>query len=466
MSSAKKSRKKKKVVRYRKPFYLNIVLVLFLFLLFYLGIQVYYYRTGEGLQICEVAEGHLVQDSTFHGIVRRDEKVITADTAGYVNYYLREKKRTAVYDLVCTLDETGKMQDILEENLATGVSSLTEEDLRELRDELFKFDKNFNLMNFSDIYDTQSDLDNMLFALMNLDSMNGISSGTDGIVFSKCYAPYSGIVMYTMDGFENLSEAAVTADTFYQSDYEKKTVLSGSMVTAGQELYKTVVSEDWSIFFPLTKEDRELYGLEDTVYTIRFAKNDLTIRANYSTFYGADGEVYGRLDMNRYMIQFIDDRYLEFDIITTEITGLKVPTTAIVDKEFFVIPLDYITHGGNSNEEGFFQQTLVEGQAKPTFQATTIYYRDEEYCYVDTSAFQIGDYLVKPDSLDTYLVRNKADLPVVYNLNKGYAIFKLVDILTQNEEYTIVASNTAYGLNLYDRIAIDGSTVEDGEIFY
>ena len=144
MSSAKKSRKKKKVVRYRKPFYLNIVLIIFLFLLIYLGIQVNGFRTGKGLQICEVAEGSLTKDNTFQGIVWRDEKVITADKTGYVNYYLREKKRTAVYDLVCTLDETGKMQDILEENLATGVSSLTEENLKELRQELFEFDRDFN----------------------------------------------------------------------------------------------------------------------------------------------------------------------------------------------------------------------------------------------------------------------------------------------------------------------------------
>jgi len=466
MSSAKKSRKKKKVVRYRKPFYLNIVLIIFLFLLIYLGIQVNGFRTGKGLQICEVAEGSLTKDNTFQGIVWRDEKVITADKTGYVNYYLREKKRTAVYDLVCTLDETGKMQDILEENLATGVSSLTEENLKELRQELFEFDRDFNLMEYSDIYDAQTDLDNRLFELINLDSMNGIGSGTDGVVFSKCYAPYSGIVMYTMDGFESLSEDSVTADIFEQSGYEKKTVVAGSMVTAGQDLYKTVVSEDWSIFFPLTKEERDFYGLEDTVYTVRFAKNGLTMRANYSIFYGADGEIYGRLDLNRYMIQFIDDRYLEFDIITTEVSGLKIPTTAITEKEFFVIPLDYVTYGGNTNEEGFFLQTLVEGQARPTFKAATIYYRDEEYCYVDTSAFQVGDYLVKPDSMDTYLVRNKAELSVVYNLNKGYAVFKLVDILTQNDEYTIVASNTAYGLNLYDRIAIDGSLVKDGEIFY
>ena len=465
MSSAKKNRRRKKVIRYRRPLYFNIVLVIFLFLLVYLGIQLQNYRNGKGMEVCEVTEGSLTHENTFQGIVWREEKVVTANTTGYVNYYLREKKRTAVYDLVCTLDESGKMQDILEENLAAGISSLSEEDLKELRGRLFSFDKQFDLMNYSFIYDTQADLDNILFELINLDTMNGIGT-TEGIVLSKCYAPYSGVVMYTIDGFEQLSEEKVSAETFDQSNYQKKTIASGSMVNAEQELYKTVVSEDWSVFFPLSKDAREEYGLEDQIFTVRFAKNGLTMRANYSTFYGADGEIYGRLDMNRYMIQFIDDRYLEFDIVTTEVSGLKVPTSAIVDKEFFVIPLDYITYGGNSNEEGFFVQTLTEGQARPVFKSTTVYYRDDQYCYVDIKDLQVGDYLVMPDSTETYLVRNKAELPVVYNLNKGYAVFKLVQVIVQNEEYSIVSLNTPYGLNLYDRIAIDGSKIVDGEIFY
>lgn len=466
MSSAKK-RRKKKIVRYRRPFYLNIVFVVFLFLLVYLGIQVYYLHTGEGLQIAEVAEGSLVKDKTFQGIVWRDERVITTDTAGYINYYLREEKRTAVGDLVCTLDESGKMQDLLDQNQAAGVSSLSDENLKELRDELFQFDKEFELMDFSSIYDVQTELNNKLFELINLETMSGIGSGsTEGIVFKRCYAPYSGIVMYALDGLESLSEETVTADSFDQSAYEKVVVEAGSMVSEGEAIYKTVVSEDWSIFFPLSRENMEDYGLEDDILTVRFAKNGLTMRANYSTFYGGDGELYGRLDFGRYMIQFVEDRYLEFDIITTELTGLKIPTSAITEKEFFVIPLDYITSGGNSDEEGFFLQSLVEGQARPSFHATPVYYRDEEYCYVDTAAFQVGDYLVKPDSDETYLIRSKASLPIVYNMNKGYAVFKLVDILISDEEYTIVATNTAYGLNLYDRIAINGSEIEDGEIFH
>lgn len=466
MSSKKKS--KRKVVRYKRPFYLNIGLVIFLFLLVYLGIQVYQYRTGKGVQICEVVTGELVKDTTFTGIVWRDEQVAAADSAGYVNYYLREKKRAAVRDLVCTLDETGAMKNLLNENQAVGVSSLSDDSLRELRDTLSEFDSEFNLMSFSSIYEMKTDLDNTLLELINLTTMNelGTSTNTEGVSYSKCYASSSGIIMYELDGYETLTEESVNAAVFDSSAYEKKSISAGTMVGVGDSIYKTVVSEDWAIFFPMDSAAQEEYGLEDDVVTVRFAKNGLTIRANYSTFYGNDGEIYGRLDFNRYMIQFVSDRYLKFDIISSDVSGLKVPASAVVDKEFFAIPLSYLTQGGNSSEEGFYLQTLAEGQARPSFQETTVYYRDEEYCYVDTAAFQVGDYLVKPDSTETFLIRNKVSFPVVYNLNKGYAVFKMVEILAENEEYVIVSDNTAYGLNLHDRIAIDGKAVQNGEIFY
>ena len=57
-----------------------------------------------------------------------------------------------------------------------------------------------------------------------------------------------------------------------------------------------------------------------------------------------------------------------------------------------------------------------------------------------------------------------AALSGVYNVNKGYAIFKQIDILYQNAEYTIVRTGTKYGISLYDHIALNGSDVTEGEL--
>mgnify|MGYP005912872481 CR=1 FL=1 len=44
------------------------------------------------------------------------------------------------------------------------------------------------------------------------------------------------------------------------------------------------------------------------------------------------------------------------------------------------------------------------------------------------------------------------------------ADFKQINILYQNDEYSIVRANTTYGLNVYDYIVLDGSAVSDDQI--
>ena len=44
-----------------------------------------------------------------------------------------------------------------------------------------------------------------------------------------------------------------------------------------------------------------------------------------------------------------------------------------------------------------------------------------------------------------------------YNINQGYAVFRQIEILDQNEEYCIVDQGTSYGLRAFDYIARDGA---------
>ena len=82
------------------------------------------------------------------------------------------------------------------------------------------------------------------------------------------------------------------------------------------------------------------------------------------------------------------------------------------------------------------------------------------------SLFEIGDYIIMPDSAEKYAISKKAALIGVYNINKGYADFKQITILNQNEEYAIVKSNTEYGLSVYDHIVLDGNSVNENDFIY
>ena len=82
---------------------------------------------------------------------------------------------------------------------------------------------------------------------------------------------------------------------------------------------------------------------------------------------------------------------------------------------------------------------------------------------MDSSWLNAGDILCKKEGQETYTVGKRATLIGVYNMNKGYADFKQINILYQNDEYAIVNSNTRYGLSVYDYIVLDASSVSDDQ---
>ena len=73
---------------------------------------------------------------------------------------------------------------------------------------------------------------------------------------------------------------------------------------------------------------------------------------------------------------------------------------------------------------------------------------------------------MKKDSSKKYQVSGTGSLQGVYNINKGYAVFREIKIIDENEEYCIVEAGSSYGLSQYDRIVLNADTVNDEDIVY
>ena len=91
---------------------------------------------------------------------------------------------------------------------------------------------------------------------------------------------------------------------------------------------------------------------------------------------------------------------------------------------------------------------------------------------MDISSLNYGDVIIRPGApndanvLNTFVVGKQGTLIGVYNINKGYADFKRIEILYQNDEYAIVKPNAAYGLRAYDYVALDAKIVTDKDFVY
>ena len=458
---------KSKIKKYRKPLNLNIGMIIFGVIFIYVVVCVIMYFQTSHIVRYEVKEGSLTANNTYRGVIIRDETVVYSQSAGYANYYAREGERVAKNALVYIVDETGRFSEDLEA-AAMGENSLTERELTEFRDEIINFVHEFDSTNYDNTYDIKYSLKNTVLKLANKSMLENISSlsGTSGVNINYFYAPATGIVSYWTDGCEELTAQDVTSDVFENKNkYEKKQMLNNSLMASGDAAYKICTSENWSLVIPV-EAARGAQLVEEGYIKVRFLKNQYESWAEVKLLTNADGNTYLKLDFNNSMITFINDRFIDVELIVEDETGLKIPVSSIVQKEFFLIPESFVIPGGNNGGESIMRQCYLEdGTISSEIIEVEVYNFDSESkeYYLDSTFLNAGDVLYKLDGQETYTVSKRASLTGVYNMNKGYADFKQIIILYQNDEYAIVKSNTKYGLNVYDYIVLNAESVSDDQ---
>ena len=54
----------------------------------------------------------------------------------------------------------------------------------------------------------------------------------------------------------------------------------------------------------------------------------------------------------------------------------------------------------------------------------------------------------------------------VFNVNKGYAVFRRIEKIKENDDYCIIKEGTNGGVALYDHIALDATTAVESSVIY
>lgn len=459
----------RKIAKYRRPLNLNIGMLIFAAIFVYVVVCVFMYFRTDHIVGYSVVEGSLSSNSIFRGIALRTEDVVTGNDAGYVNYFAREGERVASGDLVYTIDETGRLADYMQTS-ESGENSLSDSDLTELKTEITAFTNRFDRTEFSDVYNFKYSVEGTVLKLSNyniLENVNALNDVSGNSFINLRYAPESGIVTYYIDGYEELKLEDMTAELFDQKNYDKNHMVNNTLVASGDAIYKLSTSEDWTIVIQVDDEELVEELMEKEYVEVKFLKNQYTSWGKVDSYTNDDEDTFVSLTFTNSMVTFCTDRFIDIELLLEDEKGLKIPNSAIVQKEFFIVPKEYLTKGGNSGSDGVLLETIDEnGNLTAEFVATTIYDATDTEYYLDDSVLQPGDYIVKPESTEKFTVSKTGSLTGVYNINKGYADFKEVNVLYENEEYSIVKSNTVYGLNVYDYIVLDASTVNDNQFIY
>lgn len=451
--------------KYRRPLNLNIGIIIFAVMFLYILICVVLFFTKGHVKRYEVRSGSLSISNVYEGIILRDEIVVSANSSGYINYFAREGEHVASGDLIYSLDQTGRMAEILQND--TDEILLSGNDLGELRSDFMQFSHNYRDEQFGQVYDFSYDVSGTVLKLSNYNMLNNLQrADVTGSSVQFSYAPRSGVVVYNVDGLERLEPSMVTAETFSKENGEKEQFVNNTLVGSKDPVYKMITSEQWSVVIPVEREKTARLQNEGYV-EVKFLKNRYTSWAEVNVLSADDKYDYVELKFNNSMITFAKDRYIDIEIILDDDRGLKIPNSAIVEKEFYLIPKEYVTKGGNSSKDGFMRETYdEEGNISTEFIDSSIYSENDTDYYVDTSVLRPGDYICMPDSAEKYPVSKVGTLMGVYNINKGFADFKEITVLYSNEEYSIVKSNTRYGLTEYDYIVLDADSINENDFIY
>ena len=323
-------------------------------------------------------------------------------------------------------------------------------------------------IDFSDIYDFKMNLSTTIMECININTIQTLMNSSNTTGFKIHQAENTGIAALYSDGYESKTEETLTSADFDTANYSKKSYQTGDLIQSGSVAYKVANTENWSMYFPIDSDELKKYQSYSAM-TIKSLKDNRQLSGNFTIIF-IEGQAYGKISMIRYMSSYIDDRFMDFQIVESSVSGLKIPRSSVVEKKFFTIPIEYAGNGGAGNELGFYKKVYDDNNNESIkFVTPTIYSVNSEYYYVDasdSSDLSEGDYIIMPDSTDTYRVAATGSLNGVYNVNNGYCIFRNVDIIAETGDYFLVDDNTPYGLKVYDHIVINAYLVEENQVVF
>lgn len=449
-------------IRKFKKVHVNLGTVIFGLVFVYLFFIVLMYFTHNRVSIYEVTTGEIVENQTYTGLVLREEKIFYTSEGGNLSYIAHEGTKVSTRTAVYSVTQGQSLTESIKNNLDAS-SALEEEDYDTLYNDVKNFASGYTADNFDDVYSFKSTFTSSVLNALHSDSYNEDASLVTQ--FGIHNAEESGIVVYNMDGLESVTVASFTPDMLLRNKYPREDFKEREVISSGDAVYKLITDEPWEIIIRIDDSQKKKY--EDGDYVeVRFMKDYTTAWAQIEKF-EVDGDAFCRLKFTNSMIRFAAERYLDIEVLLDSTSGLKVPNSAIVEKEFFTVPIEYIRIDEEQGKMGIYiYKEEKGGTSSETYKEITPYNITEEEAFLDMSSIKEGTILVKKGTSDLFTIQKIEKLVGVYNVNKGYADFNLVTVEYQNDEYSIVKANESYGLTQYDRIVLDGSTVNDEETIY
>ena len=473
--------KNNKVIRYKNRWHGSVIGFLFLFIFVYLIVQLYFFFTKEKISIFEVQEKALYSTATnYRGFITRNEQIVAVSRDAYVNYSVREGLKAALGSTIYTTQDISAITDALVKEYSSA-QVLSASSISTLKTKLEKAARHDLDTNFSLAYQDKNDLEVSVFdayLMVASDALEDFSSEDAYCVKSD----QSGYILFRTDNYDDYTPEEVTLACFDEDAYSMKVYGNGEQRNKGDFAYKLVPDDSFSITFPISETDAARYRNKKYL-SIELTSIDVTVNGAFDIHTASDGTTMATVSLNKYGSSYLTERFVDFKIAEDDINGYKIPKSAVLSKDFLVVPEQYVVNSETKGVGVFKEVIQSDGSAQAVFTRVSIYAKQGNSYYIAASGLTADDYLIgasveksedgttetiQTDATDRHLIAVSAPLSGVYSVNKGYCIFRQVDILSETSDtnYYIINTSTYYGLSAYDRIILNADLVTENQIIY
>ena len=456
---------KNNVVKFNRDIKFNTATCIIAVILIYVIICVFRATSKDPITVYKVNKSDVSNNIELTGLAVRDERIINSIQSGYICYYVRDGEKAKRYSTICTVDKSGEIYNLINES-SDYDDLFTDENYSDIRSIISLYKVNYDDVSYYNSYVFENNVNNKVLDLTNEILMQQMYENNAVATGTTITTPYSGIVTYYIDGFENFDISKISKEDFDKSKYNKETLKSGDSVETNTPIIKIIPSEEWDIVAPITEDQINALG-ERSKVTFYINNSSYTASMPFEIINGTDG-TYIKIHMTKYLNNFLSERYISIEIIMDEDSGLKVPVSSIVEKEVYKVPIDYFSAGSNQSYTTKLNIQVKDENGELTIKqvSPTIYKTDDEYYYVDPLAFEDTDVLYNIETNQTLAVSilGTDSIEGVYFANRGTAEFKMITIIKIVDEFALIESDE--NLKIYDNIVLDADTVTENQIIY
>lgn len=450
------------------PVKVSFGFLIFAIILIYMVVRIVISLNEEEIATYQVVKSDYDSGFTKTGIAIRSESINYSAYSGYIYYYIYDGEKVSKGSNVYAVDGTGAMADALGD-ITYDSSIVNSEKFADIDSRIEIFKSQVSADNFYEVYNFKYDLENKITEAYSEMAAHILKSdSTLGTSYKPVPSAESGIVTYYQDGFEELSVESISPKDFDKEGYNKVSLKSNDIIKSGEAVYKLVNSESWQIAVMVNEDEYNRLTENDKIkFNINGGSRVYT--TGYTALEQNDG-YFIILEMNKYMADYAEERYLDISFVFSEISGLQIPNSAITEKKVYKIPIKFLTKGNGTNDYIYFNQRIIgdDGEITSKLVSPVIYYKDDLYCYVDGSELDDNAVFIENETNETFSLISAAtdNMQGVYCTSKGTALFRRISIITRGDDYSLVEDELEYGISAYDWIVLDADSVEENQSIY